>query len=233
MKKQELTKRILVVEDDERLAEMVASFLSDHDFRTTIEGDGGRAVTRILHEEPDLVVLDVMLPAVDGFTICRRVRAGGYAKPILMLTARSADIDEVEGLEDGADDYVRKPVRPRVLLARINALLRRKEAHAPSARVDLGRLVIDPRSRVATLDQQGLVLTDGEFELLLYLARRAGTIVSRDEIYRELRGIEYDGMDRSVDLRISRIRRKLNDTGGTPSIIRSVRGVGYLLAEVV
>ncbi|MEM6955349.1 MAG: response regulator transcription factor [Myxococcota bacterium] len=219
---------IMVVEDDERLAGMVAGFLADHHFRTAVEEDGARAVARILDEQPDLVVLDVMLPSLDGFTICRRVRSAGFSKPILMLTARSADIDEVAGLEDGADDYVRKPVRPRVLLARVNALLRRRE-NAPG-RLARGRLVVDPRTRACTCDGKSVELTDGEFDLLHYLMVRAGSTVSRDELYRELRGIEYDGIDRSVDLRVSRIRRKLGPDG--PSMIRAVRGVGYLFAEI-
>ncbi|MEM9190005.1 MAG: response regulator transcription factor [Myxococcota bacterium] len=227
---------IFIVEDDERLAHMIADFLRDHGFRTAMEDNGERAIARIINEAPDLVILDVMLPSADGFTVCRRVRFGRFERPILMLTARSEDIDEVESLEDGADDYVRKPVRPRVLLARIRALLRRRHSNAGApagSAIRLGRLEVDPGSRSASLNARDLVLTGAEFDLLLYLARHAGVSVSRESIYKDLRGIEYDGFDRSIDLRISRLRKKLGDTGPTPSIIKSVRGVGYLLVETV
>lgn len=226
---------IFIVEDDLKLARMVEDFLDSRGFRTITETDGVRAIERIVQEKPDLVILDVMLPSVDGLTVCRRIRSAKVDCPVLMLTARSGDLDEIEGLEDGADDYVRKPARPRVLLARIQALLRRhsSSSEATSGILRLGRLIIDPASRVASLDRQELTLSTSEFELLHYLAKRAGTTVSREDIYRDLRGIEYDGMERSVDLRISRLRQKLLDTGERPKVIKSIRGVGYQIVEIV
>jgi two-component system response regulator RstA len=165
---------------------------------------------------------------MDGLTICEKVRPD-FSGPILMLTARGEEIDEVIGLERGADDYLAKPVSPRRLLARINALLRRAQDPEPS-RVQLGALTIDYRNRVAHFDQAVLELTSAEFDLLWYLARQAGQVIERERIYRDLRGIEYDGLDRSIDLRIARLRKKLGDDGKNPKLIKSVRGVGYLMA---
>ena len=196
-----------------------------------IESDGARAAARILKEQPDLVVLDLMLPGEDGLSICRKVR-GQFAGPILMLTARTDDMDEVLGLEMGADDYVCKPVRPRVLLARIRALLRRSEGgEAPvenQRRLEFGPLVIDSAMREAWLRGASVELTSAEFDLLWLLAANAGRILSREEIFTALRGIEYDGQDRSIDVRISRIRPKIGDDPMHPRLIKTVRSKGYL-----
>ncbi|VFT40713.1 two-component response regulator [Pseudomonas aeruginosa] len=203
--------RILIVEDDRRLAELTREYLEGNGLKVDIEANGALAAARILAERPDLVVLDLMLPGEDGLSICRQVRPQ-FDGPILMLTARTDDMDEVLGLEMGADDYVCKPVRPRVLLARIRALLRRSEAPeagapaADSKRLAFGRLVIDNAMREAWLDGTTIELTSAEFDLLWLLAANAGRILSREEIFNALRGIEYDGQDRSIDVRISRIR---------------------------
>ncbi len=223
--------QILIVEDDQRLAELTQEYLQSNGLQLAIESDGARAAARILKEQPDLVVLDLMLPGEDGLSICRKVR-GQFAGPILMLTARTDDMDEVLGLEMGADDYVCKPVRPRVLLARIRALLRRSEGgEAPvenQRRLEFGPLVIDSAMREAWLRGASVELTSAEFDLLWLLAANAGRILSREEIFTALRGIEYDGQDRSIDVRISRIRPKIGDDPMHPRLIKTVRSKGYL-----
>ncbi|MFG0722110.1 winged helix-turn-helix domain-containing protein [Pseudomonas sp. GLN_6] len=224
---------ILIVEDDQRLAELTREYLQGNCLNVSIEMDGALAAARILQEQPDLVILDLMLPGEDGLSICRKVR-GQYDGPILMLTARTDDMDQVLGLEMGADDYVCKPVRPRVLLARIRALLRRhegsSEAQAPSERrrLQFGQLVIDSAMREAWLGEQSIELTSAEFDLLWLLTSNAGRILSREEIFNALRGIEYDGQDRSIDVRISRIRPKIGDDPMHPRLIKTVRSKGYL-----
>jgi len=230
-------KRILLVEDDLKLAALVREYLEQQGFVVAHAARGDTALTQLAGAPPDLVILDLMLPGVDGLTVCRQARAH-YRGPILMLTAQDGDLDEVVGLEVGADDYLTKPVRPRVLLARIRALLHLVEdagtpagtpGGAPSAPcVRLGRLVVDAGQRAALVDGQRVELTSGEFDLLWLLARHAGEAVSRDDMYRELRGIEHDGQDRSIDLRVSHLRSKLGDKKG--ELIKSVRGVGYQLA---
>ena len=224
---------ILIVEDDQRLAELTREYLQGNGLNVSIEMDGALAAARILQEQPDLVILDLMLPGEDGLSICRKVR-GQYDGPILMLTARTDDMDQVLGLEMGADDYVCKPVRPRVLLARIRALLRRhegsNEAQAPGERrrLQFGQLVIDSSMREAWLGEQSIELTSAEFDLLWLLTSNAGRILSREEIFNALRGIEYDGQDRSIDVRISRIRPKIGDDPMHPRLIKTVRSKGYL-----
>lgn len=229
--------RILIVEDDERLATLTREYLENNGLQITIESDGSKAVERILSERPDLVVLDLMLPGEDGVSICRRVRSQ-YQGQILMLTARTDDLDEVLGLEMGADDYVAKPVRPRVLLARIRALLRRgsgqpKESCEEGGSLRFGALVIDNAMREAWLDNQCIDLTSAEFDLLWLLCSNAGRVLSREEIFAQLRGIEYDGQDRSIDVRVSRIRPKIGDDPMHPRLIKTVRSKGYLFVKGV
>ena len=230
--------RILIVEDDERLAALTKDYLESNGLIVSVEGDGSRAIERIKSEQPDLVVLDLMLPGEDGLAVCRIVRPH-YKGPILMLTARTEDLDQVLGLEMGADDYVAKPVRPRVLLARIRALLRRvgdgaeelDEEVASSSRLTFGNLVVDSSMREAWLEGESIDLTSAEFDLLWLLASNAGTVLSREEIFTALRGIEYDGQDRSIDVRVSRIRPKVGDDPMHPRRIKTVRSKGYLFVK--
>lgn len=226
--------RILIVEDDQRLAELTREYLEGNGLHVAVEADGAQAAERIINERPDLVVLDLMLPSEDGLSICRKVR-DRYDGPILMLTARADDLDQVLGLEIGADDYVCKPVRPRVLLARIRALLRRREgietAPAASKRIQYGPLVVDHALREAWLRGEGIELTGAEFDLLWLLTSNPGRTMSREQIFAELRGIEYDGQDRSIDVRISRIRPKIGDDPDHPRLIKTVRGKGYLFVS--
>lgn len=229
--------RVLIVEDDDRLASLTQEYLSANGLAVSIVGDGITAIQRIRDENPDLVVLDLMLPGADGLAVCREVRAA-YRNPILMLTARTDDMDQVLGLELGADDYVAKPVKPRVLLARIRALLRRADGEAETAansgdqrRLEFGDLVIDDASRAVLLSAQPVELTSAEYDLLWLLASNAGKILSREEIFERLRGIPYDGQDRSIDVRISRIRPKIGDDPDNPRRIKTVRSKGYLFVR--
>ncbi|KZZ55359.1 DNA-binding response regulator [Oleiphilus sp. HI0125] len=235
--------KILIVEDDERLAGLTKEYLESNGLVVSVEGNGTNAVDRIVNEKPDLVVLDLMLPGEDGLSICRKVRPS-YNGPILMLTARTDDLDQVLGLEMGADDYMSKPVRPRVLLARIRALLRRikdVETHADTSqssadgeaatRLVFNNLVVDSSMREAWLDDESIDLTSAEFDLLWLLSSNAGNVLSREEIFTALRGIEYDGQDRSIDVRVSRIRPKIGDDPVHPRRIKTVRSKGYLFVK--
>ncbi|MDR3220933.1 MAG: winged helix-turn-helix domain-containing protein [Candidatus Accumulibacter sp.] len=231
--------RILLVEDDDRLAKLTAEYLQKNDFDVTIEARGDTAEARILADDPDLVILDIMLPGKDGFEVCRSVRAG-YKGVILMLTAREEDFDQIFGLELGADDYLAKPVQPRLLLARIKALLRRtpssyETAEEPGqnndAELSFGKFRISQATRSTYLGNETIDLTTAEFDLLWLLAFHAGSILSRDDLLQQLRGIGFDGLDRSIDARISRLRRKLGDDPENPTRIKTVRGKGYLFSK--
>jgi two-component system response regulator RstA len=205
--------RILLVEDDERLAALTAEYLREAGYAVEIVTDGSRAAGRILAEpRPDLVILDIMLPGESGLSVLRRVREP-YRGPILVLTARGDDVDELLGFELGADDYVAKPARPRLLLARVQALLRRaRPAEEPGEdRLTDGDLVVDRARREVRLGEVVIDLTTAEF----------------DELFEELRGIAYDGLDRSMDVRMSQLRKRLFTDHGRPSRIVTVRGAGY------
>lgn len=222
---------ILVVEDDPSLAEWVADYLLSQEFEVSVANRGDRAVELILDDQPDLVVLDVMLPGLSWLEVCKAVR-DKYRQPILMLTACVEERDEILGFSCGADDYLAKPVRPRVLLARIQALLRRQALPvAEDKLISMGALRIDPDSRSVTLDNQTVELSANEFDLLLLLAQSAGEILPRADLLEKLCGYDYDGFNRAIDVRISRLRKKLNDNAGRPYRIKTVRGKGYLLAQ--
>ncbi len=280
------SQRILLVEDDLALAQSIREYLQEFGYTVLVEPRGDEAITTICSEDPDMLILDLMLPGLDGLSICRQVR-GRYRRPILMLTARGEELDQIVGLEVGADDYVAKPVRPRLLLARVRALLRRNEVldgmgpdsvlpdasntsvTGTAAGVDepgqpvpgqavsmapiqpaVGQSALDPGlmatagatvlvhgdlrielvSRSVFRAERELALTTAEFDLLHYLAKHAGRVITREELYRSLRGVEYDGLDRSMDLRISRLRGKLGDDSDDPRRIKTVRGVGYIFA---
>ncbi|MFK0378121.1 response regulator [Pandoraea sp. NPDC090278] len=228
-----MSARILLVEDDARLSALVCGYLQKHGYQVECVLDGARAVQTILRRRPDLVILDVNLPGKDGFEICREARAQ-YRGIVIMVTARDEEFDEVLGLELGADDYVHKPVEPRVLLARIKAQLRRNEHLIPASNspesITLGRCRIDRGTRSVTLPNgKQPDLTSAEFDLLWALACSAGEVVTRDVLVRHLRGVEFDGIDRSVDGGIYKLRRKLNDDPTAPQCILTVRGKGYQL----
>jgi two-component system response regulator RstA len=204
-------------------------------YEVEVEHHGENAVQSILKHKPDLIVLDLMLPGVDGLTICRQVRSD-FIGPIIMLTALNDDIDEVTGLEVGADDYLCKPIKPRVLLEHIRAQLRRQTNLAKLSQQDIktvnsGELIIDARKRIVTYHEKDIILTSAEFDLLWVLALNAGNIISRDQLHLEIFRLEFDGFDRSIDLRISRLRKKLGDDPKEPQIIKTIRNKGYLLAN--
>jgi DNA-binding response OmpR family regulator len=224
-----MSTRVLLIEDDDRLAQMVAEYLGDHGYRVEVRGDaasGLEALDRIPH---DALVLDVMLPDLDGFEVCRRIRASSSI-PILMLTARGDETDRIVGLELGADDYLPKPFNPRELLARLRAILRRGEPHAAGP-LRFGRLEIDRAARVARLDGEARELTAHQFDLLCALAESPGRALSREALMDRVRGEAFSAFDRSIDVHVSRIRAAIEDDPKRPARIFTVRGVGYLFAR--
>ncbi|GLQ75323.1 DNA-binding response regulator [Vibrio penaeicida] len=223
---------LMLVEDDMELAELICDYLKGHEFDVTHVSNGIDAAQRIVAEQPDIVILDVMLPGQSGMDVCRQVRTD-YLGMILMQTALDDDIDQMMGLELGADDYIVKQVQPRLLLSRVRALLRRnKRTNTPADTqtvLTFGALKIDLQKRQVSMNNNEIQLTTAEFELLHLLAQNPGKVVSRDDIVQQIRGYEYDGLDRSIDRRISRLRRTLLDDPNQPQIIKTVRGKGYQL----
>ncbi|MCO7190667.1 MULTISPECIES: response regulator [unclassified Pseudoalteromonas] len=227
--------KILLIDDDTELTQLMSLFLEKNGYCVSCYAQGSGAVERVREFAPDLLVLDLMLPGQDGLSICRQIR-GSFSGPIIMLTALVDDIDEVTGLEVGADDYLCKPVKPRVLLAHIRAQLRRHDMLlAQSSQhvrtIHEGEICVDLTKRKATCGDKEILLSSAEFELLWLLASSPGRILSRDELYRTLFKLEFDGMDRSIDLRISRLRKKLGDDPKEPKIIKTIRNKGYLIAS--
>lgn len=225
---------ILLIEDDRKLTELVAEFLQRNGFVVHVIHDGNDAEAALVRYQPDLVVLDLMLPGKDGLTVCRELR-GRFRGKILMLTASEDDMDQVAALELGVDDFVCKPLHPRVLLARIRMLLRRDQGRVPTAtgaahgnQLRFGALQLDGTLRRCLLDKVPVNLTPGEFDVLWLLASHPDGPVSRDELVRQTRGIEYDGLDRTIDNRVVSLRKKLGDNASLPQKIITVRGRGYL-----
>ena len=223
--------RILLVEDDDELAELLTQYLTLHGFTLTRLDNGSEAAARILADSPDLVILDLMLPGANGPDVCRQVRKD-FAGAILMLTASQSEADHVAGLELGADDFVIKPIEPRVLLARIRTQLRRRQgtANPDDGVLEVGILEVDLGSRDVSVEGKAVSLTSMEFDILAMLATEAGSVVKRDDLYTRVLGVDYDGIDRGLDVHVSRIRRKLEHSGFDTSRLKAVRGVGYLLA---
>ena len=223
--------RVMLVEDDARLAELVTEYLSGYEFSVDLVTRGDAALDRFKELSPDVVVLDLMLPGLDGMVVCRQLRELSDV-PILILTAREDSYDEVSGLEQGADDFVNKPVQPRVLLARLRALMRRAgpraQAPANSGIVEFGALRIATGDRTVTWRGEPCVLSNTEYKLLMVLAEAAGRVLSRDALLKKMRGIEFDGLDRSIDNCISKLRRKFDDIDSEK--IKTVWGEGYLFS---
>ncbi len=220
----------MLVEDDARLAALVTEYLAAYEFSVDVVNRGDTALAQFHACRPDIVVLDLMLPGLDGMVVCRQIREVSKV-PILILTAREDSYDEVSGLEQGADDFVNKPVQPRVLLARLRALLRRTQNAAPVEALQelvFGALKISLSNRSVGWRGQPVILSNTEFKMLLVLAEAAGQVLSRDDILKKLRGIEFDGLDRSIDNVISRLRRRFDDTNSDK--IKTVRGEGYLFS---
>jgi two-component system response regulator RstA len=229
---------LLLIEDDVRLAELTRDYLQHQGFQVTVIHHGNDAVNSVKSMQPDLLILDIMLPGMDGLEICRQIRPW-FNNPVLMLTARDEDLDQIIGLELGADDYVTKPVQPRVLLTRINALLRRARNQTSfdtinrttEQQINFGQLSINQATRTVHLKQQVITLTTNEFELLWLLVQHPGKILTREQVISSLRGIEYDGQDRWVDIQISHLRYKLGDNTQQPFRIKTIWGKGYLFIE--
>lgn len=229
---EKMQQHIMLVEDDMSLAEWFSDYLTEHGYLVTLVNRGDAAVELIREDQPDLVVLDIMLPVKDGFDVCREVR-GFYQGPILMMTARDQEMDEVLGLELGADDYVTKPIKPRAMLSRVKALLRRvnnQEQSTPENKnsIQFGQFHLDGNSRTTLLNGHKVAISTNEFDVLWYLAQSAGQVVNRNELVKAIRGIDYDGFDRSMDIIVSRLRKKLGDDANNPYRIKTIWGQGYL-----
>ena len=223
--------KILLVEDDLGLQQLTKDYLEHNGLEVDVLSRGDEVFSYLENNAADLIILDIMLPGKDGFSVCRQVR-DKFSLPILMLTAKGEDFDQVIGLELGADDYVVKPAEPRVLLARVNALLRRGQPVVKAAKeIQFGDLVIDKTSRIVKLNENEIVLTSHEFELLWLLASNAGEVLSREHVHQHMIGRQYDGLDRTVDVRVSRIRKKLGDNSDKPYRIKTVWGQGYLFVS--
>jgi DNA-binding response OmpR family regulator len=219
-------KTILVVDDERNIVDLVRLYLEKEGFAVIAAGDGEEALALFRRHAPDLIVLDLMLPKIDGLEVCRQIRREGDT-PVLMLTARSDDIDAIVGLELGADDYVTKPFNPRALVARVKAILRRTEATNRGGRpIEVGSLRMDPRRREATVNDRRLDLRAREFDLLVALARDPGVVLTRDALLEDVWGTDFPGETRTVDVHVAEVRKKLGDDGPA---IETLRGIGYRL----
>ena len=226
-----MAERILLIEDDARLAEMVSEYLGEAGFRVSIAAEGRAGLERLAREPFDALVLDLMLPDIDGLEVCRQLRAKSDV-PLLMLTARGDAADRIVGLEIGADDYLPKPFSPRELLARLRAILRRRRGGtAASKPLRFGRLEIDRDARAVRLDGEARALTGFQFALLVALAENAGRVLSREVLMDLLKGEPLEAFDRSIDVHVSRIRAATEDDPKRPRRIITVRGAGYVFAK--
>lgn len=218
---------LLIIDDDEKLNGLLNEFLAPFGFEVVTAADPDTGLRKLHQCTPDLIILDVMLPGMNGFEVCRRIRQT-HETPIIMLTARGDVTDRIVGLELGADDYLPKPFEPRELVARIQSILRRSR-NSESLQVQaFGRLQIDFGRRTASLDGQQAELTTNEYAALALLVRNAGKVLDRDQILQELRGIDSDAFNRTVDVTMSRLRQKLKDDPKNPEFIKTVWGTGYL-----
>ena len=225
--------RLLLIDDDEKLVALTRAYLESHGFEVAAAHDGHTGVEAVRASEPALVILDLMLPGIDGLEVCRRLRQSSRV-PILMLTARGDETDRIVGLEMGADDYLPKPFNARELLARIRAILRRsddEETTAVSEVVRVGRLAIDAGARAVSVGGQPVDMTTAEFDILHALASNAGRVLSRDQLLHKVHGENWTAYDRSVDVHVSRIRQKIEEDPRRPALLKTVRDVGYQLVR--
>jgi DNA-binding response OmpR family regulator len=219
--------RVLVIDDDERLNSLLTRYMGRFGFAVHSATDPRTGLRMLKSDPPDMVILDVMLPDMDGFAVCRKVRETSRV-PIIMLTARGEVMDRILGLELGADDYLAKPFEPRELVARVQAVLRRGAPSGSDERMRIGDLDVDWSTRCVRLAGRDLGVTTAEFELLALLVRNSGRVLSRERILDGTRGIDWEAYDRSIDVLISRLRQKLGDHAKNPAFIRTVRGAGYV-----
>ena len=228
-----MTTRVLIIDDDEGLAEMLGEYLTGHGLETEARHRAADGLARLGDGQVDAVILDVMLPDLDGFETCRRIRERSNV-PVLMLTARGEETDRIVGLEIGADDYLAKPFSPRELLARLRAVLRRSRVPEPAeskGRLRFGRLEINRDARQVAIEGEPCALTSHQFELLCLLAENAGRVLSRDQLMQGLRGHALEAYDRSIDNHVSRIRAAIEDDPRAPRRLLTVRGAGYVFAR--
>lgn len=225
-----MAERVLIIDDDARLAAMLADYLTEGGLTVTRAGDGESGLQMVTREQPDIIVLDLMMPGIDGLETCRRIRARSDV-PILMLTARGEETDRIVGLELGADDYLPKPFNPRELLARLRAILQRRHAPARGRIIRFGQLEIDEDARIVRVRGEEKPLTSYQFDLLCAFAEHAGRVLSRDQLLDLVRGAELEAFDRSIDVHISRIRAAIEDDPKRPRRILTVRGAGYVFAR--
>ena len=218
---------ILIIDDDAKLNNLLTEFLGDFGFNILSATHPLDGLKKLKHKSPDLVILDVMLPGMDGFEVCKTIRQNSTV-PIIMLTARGELMDKVVGLELGADDYLPKPFEPRELVARIHSVLRRAKNIDDTRPQTFGPLKIDYARHIVKLDAENVELTTNEFAALAMLTRNPGKVLNRDEILQELRGIDCDAFNRSVDITMSRLRQKLKDDPKSPAFIKTVWGTGYV-----
>ncbi|CAN5398196.1 response regulator transcription factor [soil metagenome] len=224
-------KKLLIVDDEVEIANSIQYVMNQEGFATLLAHDGHKAIQLIEAEKPDLIILDLMMPGLDGYEVCRRVRANDRKTPILMLTARTSEIDTVVGLELGANDYISKPVRIRELVARVKAHLRESPVAMPSQPkgIRLGTLAIDMDSRTVLVGNQQIDLTFKEFELLAAMAKHPNRVFTRDQLFAQVWGSDFLGESRTVDVHIRYLREKLEENPSQPKHILTVRGVGYRL----
>ena len=232
-----MKRRILIIEDDKDIAHLVELHLKDAGHEVTVANEGSAGLQLALSKHFDMIILDLLLPGIDGIEICRRVRAVSATLPILMLTSRSSELDRILGIEIGADDYLTKPFSIRELLARVKALFRREEALQSEASSDsekvvtAGGLSIDAGKRMVTRKERPVTLTAKEFDLLLHLAKHPGRVYTRMELLDQVWGYGYEGYEHTVNSHINRLRAKIEENPAKPRYILSVRGVGYKFAE--
>ena len=232
-----MSRSVLVIEDDKDIARLLELHLRDDGYSVTVASDGKTGLERALSESHDIIILDLILPGMDGLEVCRRIRNRPDYTPILMLTAKSTDLDRILGLELGADDYLTKPFNIRELLARVKALFRRVEAlrekvsALPQKTIQAGDLTIDPEKRKVTVQGKSVHLTAREFELLMEFARHPGRVFTRGQLLDKVWGYSYQGYEHTVNSHINRLREKIERNPAKPRYIFTVRGVGYRFAE--
>jgi len=218
---------LLIIDDDAKLNQLLKDFFKDFGFDVVAATHPAKGLKKLKQASPDLVILDIMLPEMDGFEVCKAIRQTSNV-PIIMLTARGEVTDKVVGLELGADDYLAKPFEPRELVARVQSVLRRTQQLSDTRNLFFNRLTIDVDKRIAVLDGHPVDLTTNEFTALELLARNAGKVLNRDQILQELRGMDCDAYNRSVDIAVSRLRQKLKDNPKSPEFIKTIWGTGYV-----
>lgn len=230
--------KLHIIDDDKALHDLLGAYFSGREIELSCSETPSQGLAYLKEHSVDLVILDVMLPEMDGFELCRRVRSTFPRLPILMLTARGDDLDTILGLEIGADDYMSKPFNPRELEARIKTILRRIERYAESQsettqilRSEIWQLELDLDARTLSLEGEPIELTATEFELLRVLLENRGTVLSRDALLTKVRGFDWESFDRSIDMHISKLRHKLGDPPRKPRMIKTVWGIGYIFSE--